>query len=782
MRRIVIYPYIAWLCLALHWGCDQQNPIMGELELTTDSLQTELRVVVLQKADNIPVEGASISLIGSQACTTNEEGIALFNGIQRGKYLCKVRRTGYAPIAKELCVDWGGALPGATTGNAYTEVIKIAREGVTIQGTAAYDENGVIKAAASANIELSLPEQFEVKSLSATTDSFGQFAFHRLPERTPIEIKYREYRVGSNTFGNDSIIELSPRFLGDTVKLKTSFNRLSSVHNTADLLIRVENRIGRTPERGVLVNLLTVDSMITGESGIAQFSGIPSGQYEYELSKSGFAKMKGIVVAPQSGGRSLLHLSITEAGCCESGRLLAQNPRKYGIQKAEPVEKANVRLVLADTAFAQREFQCSTDANGTFLFCGLPQGADYDLLVDRFQKNHYQYGKPDSEPAKLRRTGCSGDTSFSEALVLYPLGEPLTVVKHNGDSLGRTDPLTIEFSRPVDTLLFRRDRCVDLLHKTHVLLPQITWKAGGRIMEIIPARGDWDPHRRYSLRYRKTIYGQNGMPLRHEDFGRIDLNFGLSNLDSTRIVTCYAAITSSGDTSFIDSKTRYVKLVWNSRPGAQSYAVYEISTHVPFWSISGTNTTSSSNTSDTSMTLTYNSLNRPFENGDSVAYLVIARNGNGETDLKTCTPYIAKDVTRPRIFADYYAKNWKGFRNSSSPVKATLVDSLRLMYLPRNSYGTSYAAEKLDTTSSPVLSVKEGGYSSNGDTTYVLPQDSLSWTWSSPTMGFLRACVPAGANAAYDTLVADFSNVRDLAGNAVSLDEGSGIIKVNLKN
>ncbi len=216
------------------------------------------------------------------------------------------------------------------------------------------------------------------------------------------------------------------------------------------------------------------------------------------------------------------------------------------------------------------------------------------------------------------------------------------------------------------------------------------------------------------------------------------------------------------DTVKVDYNTSSFYLIWSPLANAAVYELYKKASADSSWRFINT-------ASDTDALV---STTGEFADGKQVKYLALGRNSKSISPLETAIILTVRDERQPYI---HYNSFKSGF-NNTMPVADTVRITVSNFYIP----------EPMDTLKSPAVIIKEASYYSGitmyGDSTYKVPENNCSWTWSTNRSGYLDVVVEANTNGAYDTLKIDFSQVTDIAGNTADTSYDGGFINYSTRN
>lgn len=766
-----IFLAILSLFLPLFLGatCDDATPLQSSNG--DDSTVSVLTVAVLQDVDNQPIKGAMVNVLGVGSDTTDTTGVVVFSDAPAGEHVATISRSGYASILATISMQ---PLPAKTTARnawGHTHLVRMQRSGVTIKGKVEIRaRKGDNQSAISATVELTMPVSFLDHTVTAIVDSSGQYAFFGLPERTPFECTVRRFVSEDMTYTAQSPSTLSPQPLGDTLVHhfvletdSTDPNYMFPDTNRPHLAVtfRVVGEGNLEPIVDAKVLLVALDSVVTDSNGRATFPALYQGQYLYRVSSEGHAAVIGSLkteLEPGIGKTVITkRIEMLRTGCTILGEAVFADAwpfpsvvlPEFGTR---PAIGATAKLQLPNR-FLDASRTVMVDSSGRFEFRGLPENTSCSLLVLDATHKGSVYHCAETLHVRTERVT---DSTIADALRMVRRFRPgLAIVKTNANPFTGGDTVSVTFSHPIDTFATSVISEIDLYMGSDKILTALDWSEDLHTLYAWPALGQLDSSLSYMLSMKKmvAISGDTGT------FFLTGIGNSPTAMGDVKGIRPYKSVVSQ-DTIDVDWNTQTFFLTWEMLRGAYDYVV--------FWEESPDHWVKVRNVSVVRTTATITSP-RSFEKGDSLRLIVLGENlYGGRSNPLTAVPVSVKDRRKPLIYHRYYVSSSSarifGCDNTSDTTPDTFTKDVHLHYQVSSSSlpPITYRVEPLDTSVSPTITVKNSDF---GGDAYVLPADSVSWTWTDYYRGDLRLAVPASVNAAYDTVMLDFSKITDLAGN-----------------
>jgi hypothetical protein len=209
--------------------------------------------------------------------------------------------------------------------------------------------------------------------------------------------------------------------------------------------------------------------------------------------------------------------------------------------------------------------------------------------------------------------------------------------------------------------------------------------------------------------------------------------------------------TDDDGSAMVDHDTRGIVMQWSPTPNATSYNIYGRTSDNPVYVLVAGMVTD---------TLKHIDTRGLFESGRAAEFMVLARNSTSASDAGRAEVVRIRDSTPPSLTV-VDVQHIHGFDNGSAGQPKALRFLIKTF------------SEPLDTIVSPRFLVKEGGDDNDGDRSYTIRK--WSWRWHSLSSGEVRFIVDPYSNGAGDSVFVDFSDLRDLAGNA--MDSAGAVLR-----
>ncbi len=534
----------------------------------------------------------------------------------------------------------------------------------------------------------------------------------------------------------------------------------------ANVLLQVRDGRSMVALSNAEVEILGLESAVSDSTGKVEFKDVPVGSYlisvgrseyepivsEFELSlDDGSAE---IPVARQSADFILL----SKRGITVKGNVFFRpddDTRSYA-------ENATVELFLSTSSASSRRFitplrTTNTGPDGSFVFDGLPENTAYSISVRPLAINGEVYSYSSSRTVS---GSAAPDTVRPAAFTLAKTEDSyFYVLKENSSTLASNQAYQLTFSEPVNTSELTYDSIGVFQGNSEVLI-NTSWSSDRKVLLIEPFSGVWEDGVSYRLKI-GDLRSTSGAVLHNYEYQSkqfyVHNGGALGDVSNLRY-----QISHSDDTTRADYNTSNLYLYWSPLANAARYEIFRRRDSDSTWISIGSTGGKLDTTENAYVT-------DQLEDGGTVKFLVLAANSEARSPIASAEVLTVTDETSPT--ADYTTSE-SGFNRSSYGS----ADTIRVRV-----YGSYYSnrpfSEPMDTTKMPTFEVREGGNSSYyGDETYKLSADACEWEWDTPSSGYINVAVPANKNAAYDTIMVDFSNVTDIAGNPTDTTGGSGFV------
>ncbi|GHV64371.1 hypothetical protein FACS1894199_02470 [Bacteroidia bacterium] len=160
------------------------SAIMGVVTSCGDDVYTEngIRTYLVKDTKGSVIQGATLTLSNGAVTNSNANGIATFNMPVNGSYAVITTKVGYAAMVTY----------------EKSATITLYKTGTTLFGIATLtDEDGTLKPAEEAELELVLDGDFVKKTYKTTTTVSGDYEFLDLPEQ--VNYRINQYLISIDT-------------------------------------------------------------------------------------------------------------------------------------------------------------------------------------------------------------------------------------------------------------------------------------------------------------------------------------------------------------------------------------------------------------------------------------------------------------------------------------------------------------------------------------------------------------------------------------------------------
>jgi len=186
------------------------NPASSDMP-TADSVF----VLITDAYSDNTLDDVSLRIIGSPRVVTDSDGIALFTGIEVGRYTLILERGGYESMRSTLTIE--------TNEINYTRVFTYSpdsysmfRKGVRLAGKIYYRDGDQTKPADSISVGVSVSSYFIRPSRETVTSAEGDYAFDSLPEQDRYALHVKSFSRGGKIYATpQSGVQVSGKRVGD---------------------------------------------------------------------------------------------------------------------------------------------------------------------------------------------------------------------------------------------------------------------------------------------------------------------------------------------------------------------------------------------------------------------------------------------------------------------------------------------------------------------------------------------------------------------------------------
>ncbi|MBD3316056.1 MAG: hypothetical protein GF344_09730 [Chitinivibrionales bacterium] len=568
----------------------------------------------------------------------------------------------------------------------------------------------------------------------------------------------------------------------------------------AEVVVRVLDKRTKAPLQDARVEILGASWGTTDTGGVVEFGETEIGWYLVKISKDGYEgvidyvgveldESSNDVPVPQ---RNFKTFYLPKRGIALKGRVFYRDKNgdkqaannvavelklkeytisshavppndnsSWGYSSGEGSGGYHSVAVYSDNGYSTPIRYAVTAESGEYLIANLPEQVAYDLSFRPAKID----GKTYSYSSTLIEWGSTApDTVFANVVVMTEAERAaFYVLSDNFETLKSDDPLILTFSESVDTSAFTDDS-VRVTKSAKSILITTSWASDNTQLRIRPFDGAWARN----IIYQITLHGleaHSGATLYAPEYAgeyfSVSRSGVLGDVENVR----YRLSNSDEDTAKVDHNTEWIYLFWSPLGNANEYDVYLKRSDDSEWVLHDSNYGNAYYPNKTDTIRAVNTANF-FTGGESVRLMVLGKNADGRSPIGSATILEVTDETEPEIY------NLRSTISNCNRENSSTSDTVYAA-IGTGSYNYYYDAltsEALDTTKYPDIEVREGGvytsyYSQYGDSGYAVPAANCSWRWMGTTNGVLSVIIEAGKDASYDSILVDFSEITDMAGN-----------------
>jgi hypothetical protein len=205
---LIVATLTALVPLVFFSGCG--NPASSE-RFVADSVF----VLVTDAYSDNTLDSVSLRIIGGPRVVTDNDGIALFTGIESGRYTLVLERNGYESMRSTLTIETSEI--NYTRTFTYTpDSYVMFRKGVQLKGKIYYKDGSQAKPADSIVAGVALSSYFIRPSRETQTSASGDYAFDSLPEQNAYTLYIKSFSRGGKIYAApQNGIQVSRRRIGD---------------------------------------------------------------------------------------------------------------------------------------------------------------------------------------------------------------------------------------------------------------------------------------------------------------------------------------------------------------------------------------------------------------------------------------------------------------------------------------------------------------------------------------------------------------------------------------
>jgi hypothetical protein len=496
-------------------------------------------------------------------------------------------------------------------------------------------------------------------------------------------------------------------------------------------------------ETGALIDSVAV-SIFDGDTlakqtanGHVLYQSLNAGSYRFKIEKAGYAsKQVQASISMDADGEvpiaadAVTKVELTQLGATVNGTVTESD---LDDQKSFLAE-TEVRLVIADTDYLNREYKTITDSNGAYSFTNLPTNELYNIHFAALSDSNGVL----TAPSLLGSSPSFGGVTFVGNTSYEADGHSLVVLTQNysKEDLKSSDNITINFSQPVITGEIEIDDIRVLNPNNDVVAITVGWSIDAKTLTIVPQSGAWfSGTHKIDFAVGFTLKATNGKSL-----SMSDQNFSVRTIGAMVAITDLTLIRQgSTDTNKVSQNTNSVRLAFPIPQNATKVEIYEKKSTDSTFVLFAETTTPENGFIDLSV-FGY------FDEGQSADFVAIPVNDQSRLAIDVDNAITLQD--KYLYTADYQSfvgLSVSSFDNSGNPSPDTLASYIQVVF-----------DENMDTTLFP------GAKFAAASVTGVLG------TWESQTVYRIRPIIAASTDGSSESngVSIDISIVKDLAGNA----------------
>jgi hypothetical protein len=187
---VAVSMILASLCLFS--GCG--NPVSNDTP-TADSIF----VLITDAYSANTLDNASLRIIGGPRVFTDNDGIALFTGIDVGRYTLILERDGYESMRSTLTI-MANEINYTRVFTYSPDSYSMFRKGVRLAGKIYYRDGDQTKPADSITVGVAVASYFIRPSRETVTSAEGDYAFDSLPEQDKYTLHVRSFSRGGKIY------------------------------------------------------------------------------------------------------------------------------------------------------------------------------------------------------------------------------------------------------------------------------------------------------------------------------------------------------------------------------------------------------------------------------------------------------------------------------------------------------------------------------------------------------------------------------------------------------
>jgi phosphoribosyl-AMP cyclohydrolase len=496
-------------------------------------------------------------------------------------------------------------------------------------------------------------------------------------------------------------------------------------------------------ETGALIDSVAV-SIFDGDTlakqtanGHVLYQSLNAGSYRFKVEKAGYAskQIQATISMDADGEVPIAADAVTKVELAQLGATVNGTVTESDLDGQKTLlAETEVRLVIADTDYLNREYKTTTDSNGAYSFTNLPTSEFYNIhFAALSDSNGVQ-----TAPSVVGTSPSFGGINFVGNASYAVDGHSLVVLTQNysDDDLKSSDNITINFSQPVITTEIEIDDIRVLNPNDKVVAITTAWSIDAKTLTISPQSGAWfSGTHKIDFSSGFTFKAINGKSL-----SIADQNFSLRTIGDLQAITDLSLIRQGfTDTNKVSQNTNSVRLAFSVPQNATKVEIYEKKANDSAFVLFEETTSPENGFIDLSV-FGY------FDEGQSVEFIAIPVNDQSRLAIVVDNAITLQDkYLYTADYQDFVGLSVLDFDNSSKASLDTLTSYIQVSF-----------DENMDTTFIPKVD-------------FAAPSvTGIVGTWESQTLYRIRPIIAASIDASTESngVSIDISLVKDLAGNA----------------
>ena len=225
MRKYIscVYAVIISVFVLFNFNCEKVLlPVDSDDHIEYLQGNTNARVIlkVLDNYTMSPIAGVKISIVGVDSSVCNSNGIVIFDSIKVGSYLVSCDKDGYENTLQNFNLVIDSNSNTVPVVSQSTDVLFMARKGVTVRGNLYYEKDEQKYLANGATVECRLIDTsiFFEEPVLTTSSKNGNYSFNNLPEHSDYIITVLPFATNDKTYKQDSLVLVKGKSVKDTLR------------------------------------------------------------------------------------------------------------------------------------------------------------------------------------------------------------------------------------------------------------------------------------------------------------------------------------------------------------------------------------------------------------------------------------------------------------------------------------------------------------------------------------------------------------------------------------